>query len=361
MNEPTAVVVPLLSANEPEAVVASLAVTEGMPVAKGDVLAVVENTKSTEEVLAPADGYAVALPAAGAAVQAGDVLCWVAPQPDWRPMPPPAAAGDVDAPEGLRISRPAAELARELGVDLASLPVGPLVTAAVVRAAAGRAAAPVAEPAPAGVPDGRVVVLGGGGHGRTLVDALRAAGRHELVGVVDDGLPSGSHVSGVEVLGPTTDLARIRAGGVRLAVNGIGGISRPADRVAAFDRLVAAGFDLPAVVHPSAVVEPTATVGPGAQVLAHAYVGSAAEVGFGCLVNTAAVVSHDCRLESYVNVSPGALLAGGVIVGEGAVVGMGVTVNIGVRVGAGARVGNGAVVKADVLDGGLVRAGAVWP
>jgi acetyltransferase EpsM len=40
---------------------------------------------------------------------------------------------------------------------------------------------------------------------------------------------------------------------------------------------------------------------------------------------------------------------------------MGVTVNLNVRIGAGARVGNSATVKADVPDGGIVRAGAVWP
>jgi acetyltransferase-like isoleucine patch superfamily enzyme len=48
-------------------------------------------------------------------------------------------------------------------------------------------------------------------------------------------------------------------------------------------------------------------------------------------------------------------------VGERALIGMGATINLGVSIGAGVRVGNSAVVKADVPDNGIVRAGAVWP
>jgi len=40
---------------------------------------------------------------------------------------------------------------------------------------------------------------------------------------------------------------------------------------------------------------------------------------------------------------------------------MGATINLGVSIGAGARVGNSAVVKADVPENGIVRAGAIWP
>jgi len=97
------------------------------------------------------------------------------------------------------------------------------------------------------------------------------------------------------------------------------------------------------------------------QVFPHAYVGSEARLGFGTIVNTGAIVSHDCVLEDYVNISPGAILAGEVHVGREALIGMGVTVNLQVRIGHGARIGNGATIKADVPDQGVVRAGSIWP
>ena len=48
----------------------------------------------------------------------------------------------------------------------------------------------------------------------------------------------------------------------------------------------------------------------------HAYVGSEAHVGFGTIINTGAIVSHDCTLGDYANLSPGAILAGEVTVGD---------------------------------------------
>ena len=84
-------------------------------------------------------------------------------------------------------------------------------------------------------------------------------------------------------------------------------------------------------------------------------------VGFGCIVNTGAILSHDCVLGDYVNISPGAILAGAVQVDERSLIGMGATINLGVKIGSGVRVGNSAVVKADVPQNSIVRAGAIWP
>lgn len=206
-----------------------------------------------------------------------------------------------------------------------------------------------------------IVVYGGGGHGRVLLDLLRALGRYDVVGVVDDHLRPGDDVLGAPVLGGSEVLAELRAREVTLAVNGIGGIGRIQSRIEVFDRLAAAGFSCPSLVHPRAVVEPSATLADGVQVLALAYVGSAATIGFGSLVNTAAVVNHDCVLGHCANVSPGGLLAGQVALGDRAMVGMGATLNVGVRVGDGSLIGNSAVVKADVDDGAVVRAGGLWP
>ncbi|MGQ0745108.1 MAG: biotin/lipoyl-containing protein [Acidimicrobiales bacterium] len=429
IGEAMEVLVPMLNPNEPEAVVVSVAVIPGQAVGAGDVLCVLETTKSTEEVLSPAGGFVVGwTAAAGDTVTAGRRLCWVAASADWTPPADTAQAADMGStdgwlPEGLRISQPALAMARERGVDLSDLPIGPMVTKAVIselllRAVVGGAATIDAANAhdpggvfgddsvpgvqdkpgvqddrgrrdvPADEPDGAerpervrpihkgvlctsLVIYGAGGHGQTLADLIETVnarpgpGRPGMIvavlAFVDQGLEPGTRVEGTPVLGGDDILDDLLPNGVMLAANGVGGIARPADRVAAHHRLVAAGLALPVLVHPSAVVEPTAQMGDGCQILARAYVGSSARLGAGCLVNTAAVVSHGCHIGDHVNLSPGCLLAGDVTVGEGALFGMGVTVNLGVTVGPGARIGNSAVIKSDVPAGSIVRAGSVWP
>jgi sugar O-acyltransferase (sialic acid O-acetyltransferase NeuD family) len=206
-----------------------------------------------------------------------------------------------------------------------------------------------------------ILIYGGGGHGKTLIDLLRRLGNYRIAGIIDDGVPTGTMIMGLPVLGGVEALPELYQRGVRLAVNAVGGIGNLAIRVQVFRRLAAAGFVCPALIHPRAVVEASAMLAPGVQVFAQAYVGSEARVGFGGIVNTGAIVSHDCVLGDYVNISPGAILAGEVQVGSGALVGMGATVNLQVKIGAGARIGNGATVKADVADKGIVRAGTIWP
>jgi sugar O-acyltransferase (sialic acid O-acetyltransferase NeuD family) len=206
-----------------------------------------------------------------------------------------------------------------------------------------------------------VVLYGGGGHGKQIIDLLRFSHTLELIGILDDKKEAGGEMMGVPFLGGSELLYELSMRGIRQAINGIGGIIDPGQRKAAFDRLTASGFTCPPIVHHTAFVEPSARVREGAQVFAFAYVGSESEVGFGCLLNYHAILSHDCILGERVNISPGAKLAGGVRVGEGARIGMGVTINMGLTIGSGALIGNGATVKADVPSGMVVHAGAIWP
>ena len=357
MAEPVPVLVPLLNPNEPESLLAAIHAPNGTRVERGRPLVLLETTKSSVEVEAEVAGYVAGLRASvGELMRAGDRLCWLAEARDWKPPQAERPAAEAPLPEGLRLTAPALALARATGIDLTRLPIGPLLTEAQLRDMLSGAASGVDHAS-----DRRLIVYGGGGHGKSVIEAIRAMGAHEVIGVIDDGLPKGTQVLGLPVLGGAEELAALLAQGIRLAANAVGGIGDARGRVRVFRRLVEVGFACPEVIHPTACVEPSARLSPGVQIMPHAYVGSEAEIGFGAIVNTSAVISHDCQLGAYANVSPGALLAGGVRLGESALVGMGVTVNLGVVIGDGARVGNSAVVKKDVPPGGVVRAGSVWP
>lgn len=363
MAEAQAVLIPLLNPNEPDARLVALYASEAQRVDRGAPLCLIENTKSAAEVVAEAEGFVVGLSASpGELMHAGDRLCWIAERADWTPPAGQEKASGPrrgELPAGLRITEPALALARRAGVDLAGLPQGGLITERDVRAVIGVANG-FARPEGAFNPRA-LVVYGGGGHGKSLIDLILALGTYDLVGVIDDGLGVGGDVAGLAVLGGRDKLAELSEKGVRQAVNAVGGIGDIGSRVRVFETLAAAGFVCPTVAHPRAYVEPSAHLAGGVQVFPNSYVGSEASVGFGAIINTGAIVSHDCRVGDYANISPGALLAGGVSVGEGALVGMGVTINLNVTIGPEARIGNSAVIKSDVPSQAVVRAGSVWP
>jgi sugar O-acyltransferase (sialic acid O-acetyltransferase NeuD family) len=359
------VLIPLLNPNEPEAVLADLSITEGQQVTEGDLICTLETTKSTADVHAEARGYVIGLQAnEGHTVRAGDVLCYLAESPD-EPLPTKNDHLPIDEetslPAGLRITQPALDLARKHGLGMDLFPIGSLITEGVVQSMLKKQT-----PSEFNLPESEfdpsaIIIYGGGGHGKSCLDLVRALGVYRVVGFVDDGISTNQDIMELPVLGGSEILAELYAQGVRLAVNAVGGIGDLTPRIQVFAKLAKAGFASPAIVHPTAFVEISATLAPGAQVFPHAYVGSEAQVGFGSIINTGAIVSHDCHLDEIVNISPGAILAGEVTVGRGALIGMGATINLMARIGSGARIGNGATVKSDVPQNGIVRAGGVWP
>lgn len=200
-----------------------------------------------------------------------------------------------------------------------------------------------------------VIVVGAGGHGRVVADALQCAGR-EVLGFVDlDPALQGRQVLGLPVLGTDAALGGHDPLRVMLA-NGLGGISAGAaasQRVRLQTRLQAAGWRFTAVRHPSAVLSASARLGDATQLLAGCVVQAGAAIGHGTIVNTAAVVEHDGEVGDFNHLAPRALLCGGVATGDFVHVGAGAIVLQGLRLGAGTLVAAGAVVVRDVA-GGLV-------
>jgi UDP-perosamine 4-acetyltransferase len=211
---------------------------------------------------------------------------------------------------------------------------------------------PMPDPRPSGALP--IVGLGAGMHAKSLLEAIHSRGEFEVAVLADDDPAcGGSDVLGIAVEGPDALTGALERG-VAHAFVGIGGIGSTAARRAVFSRLLEAGFELPPILHETAIVSPWATVGRGSQVFARAVVNAGAEIGDDVIVNTGAIVEHDCRIAAHAHVSPGALLAGLVEVGEDTHVGIGAVVIQSIRIGAGALVAAGAVVVDDVRDGARV-------
>jgi sugar O-acyltransferase (sialic acid O-acetyltransferase NeuD family) len=363
MPDATSVLIPLLNPNEPEALLVDLYIQEGQAVATGDVLCTLETTKSAADLLAEAAGYVTGLKLRpGQAARAGDLLCYLAPDPDWQaPTEPAPTLPASSQPANLRITQPALALARQYDLDLSRLPEGEFITESRIRELLQQAAQSVYNLPEGPFDPAAIVIYGGGGHGKALIDMLRMLGTHPIAGVLDDRLTPSDTILGVPVLGGVAVLGELRRRGLNLAVNAVGGIGNISIRMRVFQQLEEAGFSCPRLVHPRAFVETSAWLAEGVQVFPHAYVGSAADIGFGVIVNTGAIISHDCQVGDYANLSPGSILAGEVQIGEAALVGMSVTINLQVKVGRRARIGNSATVKSDVPEGGIVRAGTTWP
>jgi sugar O-acyltransferase (sialic acid O-acetyltransferase NeuD family) len=188
-----------------------------------------------------------------------------------------------------------------------------------------------------------VIVVGAGGHGQVVAEALQASGRR-VAGYVDRSVAAGTEIAGLPVLG---DDAWLRTDGGYDLANGVGGTgaaSVSGRRRALQERLEAAGFSFVPVRHPSAVISGGADIGPGVQLLARSVVQTGARIGAGAILNTGAIVEHGCRVGAFAHCATGAILCGDVTIGSDAHVGAGAVIRQGVTLEDGVVVGAGAVV-----------------
>jgi UDP-perosamine 4-acetyltransferase len=162
----------------------------------------------------------------------------------------------------------------------------------------------------------------------------------------------GSRVEGIPVYGePFNHLDRVLRLGVEAGMVSVGdGPAR--ERLA--EPLVAAGLDLPTMVHPRAFVAPSARVGAGVYIGPMSTLNAGARVEDLVLIQGGVYVSHDVRVGRAATVAPGAVLGGRSRVGVRGFIGLGAVLFPGVSIGDDAVVGAGAVVRGDVEHGATV-------
>lgn len=199
----------------------------------------------------------------------------------------------------------------------------------------------------------RIVVLGAGGHGKVILDALLAADCCEVVGVLDDDAnKTGQKILGVPILHLAASLGEFAS---KMGFEGVAlAIGDNYTRENKFREIRQAGLKPVSVIHPAACVSRFADLGEGVMILAGVVVNPGTLIEDNVCVNTSASVDHDNHLGRSCHVFPNATLTGGVRVGEFSYIGSGAVVKPYLKIGAYTYVGAGAVVIQDVSEGVVV-------
>lgn len=195
----------------------------------------------------------------------------------------------------------------------------------------------------------RLLVVGAGGHGRSVAEAAELSGQFEVVGFLDDALPAGKSVLNVAVLGPMVSMGHHRAAADQTIV----AIGNNAVRETLMQQLASAGFVLATVIHPRAIVSSSAVLSEGSAVMAGAIVGTEAHLGMGSIVNCGAVVDHHAIVEDFGHLGVNASMAGGTVLGRGAWMQAGSVLGYGAMVDAWRVLGSGEAVNKSINRNGI--------
>jgi len=162
----------------------------------------------------------------------------------------------------------------------------------------------------------RVVLAGGGGHCKAVIDVIEKEGSYAIAGILDDREKVGKTVLGYEIVGTDRDIPTLADQGYHFLVT-VGQISSPNIRIGIFEEIKRHRGRFATVVSPLAYVSPHAKIGRGSVIMHHALVNAGAVIGDNSIVNSKAIVEHDVIVEEHCHISTGAILNGGTLVKSG--------------------------------------------
>lgn len=200
----------------------------------------------------------------------------------------------------------------------------------------------------------KIIIVGCGGHAKSVTDAVMSVGQYEIAGFVDKDINNEFECNGYGVIGTDDNLQSIYDSGIHNACIGIGYLGDGTIREKMYATLKQIGYELPAIADVTAAIANGVRLGEGVFIGKNAVVNTDAVIGNVAIVNSGAVIEHDCVVGDFTHIAVGAIVCGGVRIGRATLVGANATVIQGVAIGDGAIVAAGAVVTKNIESKAVV-------
>lgn len=206
-----------------------------------------------------------------------------------------------------------------------------------------------------------IVLLGGGGHCKSVLDTVIRKNLYNNIYITDPHIPVGTVIlDKATVVGDDKVLLSLYEKGIKNAFITVGVIEPSSVRNNLYAYAFELGFHFPNLIDPSALISSSAILGgytengengAGIFVGKSAVINADAVIGRCSIINTAAVIEHECTIGAFTHISVGAILCGQVSVGYNTFIGAGCTVRQGIKIGNNVLIGANSLVLRDVKDG----------
>lgn len=191
-----------------------------------------------------------------------------------------------------------------------------------------------------------VIILGAGGHGKVVINALLASKR-EIIGIVDSHHQVGDQVLGVKVIGDDTKVFEFSPSAVEL-VNGIGALPDSDVRWRLTATFREKGYTFATVVHPQTIIAPDVILEEGVQLMAGSIIQPGSLIGQDTIVNTRVSIDHDCTIGNGCHIAPGTVVNGSVTIDQRSFIGTGSCIIQNITIGERVIVGAGSIICANI-------------
>lgn len=191
----------------------------------------------------------------------------------------------------------------------------------------------------------KMLLLGAGGHCKSVLDSLIELNEYKEIGIIDKKENIGRKVMNIPVIGCDDDLSSLYREGYTYAFVAIGNTNL---RMKIFNLLMGNGYEIPVIIDNSAKVSQNTKIEKGVFIGKNSIVNTGAVINKGAIINSGAIIEHDCVIGSFSHVAPGAVLGGEVIIGDNTHIGLNATLKQQVKIGENTTIGMGSVVLKNI-------------
>ena len=194
----------------------------------------------------------------------------------------------------------------------------------------------------------KMLLVGGGGHCKSVLDSLQELNEYAEIGIIDNKENIGKSVLGVPVIGCDDDLTNLFENGYKYAFVTVGSIGNPSLRRKLFNHLGEIGYEIPSIIDPSARVSNHTKIDKGVFIGKQSIVNVGSQIREGAIINTGSIVEHDCQVNAFAHIASGTVLGGEVTIGENSHIGSNTTIKQQVQIGSNSIIGIGSVVLKNI-------------
>jgi sugar O-acyltransferase (sialic acid O-acetyltransferase NeuD family) len=194
-----------------------------------------------------------------------------------------------------------------------------------------------------------LILIGGGGHCKSVIDVIEREAKWKIIGIIDQANVALESVLAYPIIGTDDDLEKLYSP-QRAVLITVGQIKSSAIRQRLFEHAKKIGYQIPSIISPSANVSKHANIGQGTVIMNFVHIGPNVVIGENVIINTQAVIEHDVSVGNHCHISTGAILNGNVTVKNGVFLGSRSVCKEGITIENNAVIGMGLSVRKDIPE-----------
>lgn len=198
----------------------------------------------------------------------------------------------------------------------------------------------------------KMILVGGGGHCKSVIDVIESENKYEIAGIVDLKEKIGQSLLGYKIIAGDDDLEKL-SDQYKFFLVTIGQIKSSQLRVKMYEMLKSNNVKIPSIISPFAKVSKFSDIGEGTVVMHMSMVNAGAVIGVNCIINTSSIIEHDAIIGNHCHISTSAVINGNCKIGSHSFIGSNAVLSNGIVINENNIIGAGSVVLKDTESNGV--------